>query len=96
MNKNLNSQIDFYSHAREGRDFSMPLFVRPIRISTHTPARGVTGSDRKGIWICHNFYSHAREGRDDVDDLSSTLFIISTHTPARDVTDMWERIRAGR
>ena len=36
------SAIYFYSHAREGRDSNSAWFPSPFKISTHTPARGVT------------------------------------------------------
>ena len=34
--------LNFYSHAREGRDWLLTLSYLDTGISTHTPARGVT------------------------------------------------------
>ena len=56
---------DFYSHAREGRDFRGVLTQDPHQsISTHTPARGVTSRPHDLQPMTAHFYSHAREGRD--------------------------------
>ena len=56
---------NFYSHAREGRDFAeSDISAEYICISTHTPARGVTSSSVAIIGVRTDFYSHAREGRD--------------------------------
>ena len=59
-----NSIEHFYSHAREGRDRSMLVNIKILKISTHTPARGVTSTGKSGGTGIANFYSHAREGRD--------------------------------
>ena len=76
----------FYSHAREGRDAPKSPSESAGRISTHTPARGVTVNKIICNWLTPNFYSHAREGRD-IPLLHCTITnTISTHTPARGVT----------
>ena len=54
----------FYSHAREGRDDGLSGSFKAVDISTHTPARGVTGSAFNFLIDNFHFYSHAREGRD--------------------------------
>ena len=58
-----------------------------IRISTHTPARGVTFSMTIHFNNKWHFYSHAREGRDHPNPLPRLRKQISTHTPARGVTN---------
>ena len=59
---------NFYSHAREGRDWIEGECLNGTSdISTHTPARGVTALEQSIITDKANFYSHAREGRDSRD-----------------------------
>ena len=62
---NVADDLDFNSHARVGRDpFSVFAIRCMVRISTHTPAWGVTLFQRfVGCGILH-FNSHARVGRD--------------------------------
>ena len=61
---NADDLRNFYSHAREGRDFLTAKNMWNVRISTHTPARGVTILEGTGWKAEIHFYSHAREGRD--------------------------------
>ena len=79
--------LDFYSHAREGRDY---MRLRRNRLAeyiyTHTPARGVTSTRMALLSYQGNFYSHAREGRDRTPQSLENINTISTHTPARGVT----------
>ena len=56
--------VDFNSHARVGRDSIKFLDECFCRISTHTPAWGVTRKTRKLNKKYHDFNSHARVGRD--------------------------------
>ena len=78
--------MNFYSHAREGRDAKATWAGAFDFISTHTPARGVTGLTFDRTFRMSDFYSHAREGRDGDHCLLAPNYIISTHTPARGVT----------
>ena len=56
------------------------------KISTHTPAWGVTAFQRFFIVQAFNFNSHARVGRDYHFRHLGCAFRISTHTPAWGVT----------
>ena len=57
------------------------------RISTHTPARGVTPACPDSAPCCLHFYSHAREGRDEV---MKTIYDMKTdfYSHAREGRDM--------
>ena len=56
---------DFNSHARVGRDLiHTTADILTFRISTHTPAWGVTYAWTVGENAGVNFNSHARVGRD--------------------------------
>ncbi len=56
--------IHFNSHARVGRDFFISLRLFWNKISTHTPAWGVTPVRKHECMLYCYFNSHARVGRD--------------------------------
>ena len=76
---------NFNSHARVGRDAKSRSLNRQLKISTHTPAWGVTFS-ADFINVFFDFNSHARVGRDALLSCSFQFLQISTHTPAWGVT----------
>ena len=66
------------------------------KISTHTPARGVTLQMRRFSQAPRNFNPHSREGSDYFPlAICITPMLISTHTPARGVTyiRLWMQTR---
>ena len=81
--------INFYSHAREGRDSRcQPQLSAGMHFYSHArEGRDTIYTVRR--YGVENFYSHAREGRDIGMDENIAQEIISTHTPARGVT--WKR-----
>ena len=79
---------DFYSHAREGRDWPAEFMLAAQFLYFYSHAREGRDAHRSGS--AHksvHFYSHAREGRDFRGVLTQDPHqSISTHTPARGVT----------
>ena len=78
--------MNFYSHAREGRD-QVPEEMPETVDDFYSHAR--EGRDRDWqtqIDDMADFYSHAREGRDNALLIPDHTLPISTHTPARGVT----------
>ena len=57
-------QSNFNSHARVGRDVTDWILFADHRISTHTPAWGVTPVPEQDNLFVVDFNSHARVGRD--------------------------------
>ena len=77
----------FDPHAHAGRDPAQRAGRDVGRVSTHTPARGMTTSAAPAPCAGDGFNSHARtrryaRGLDDPDG----LLLVSTHTPSRGAT----------
>ena len=69
-----------------GRDGAVGGELDSMRISTHTPAWGVTQIMQIVKIVTKDFNSHARVGRDIVPHHVKPPLNISTHTPAWGVT----------
>ena len=77
---------NFYSHAREGRDGKRSTVNTGLLISTHTPARGVTGNAIYNM-LKRNISTHTPARGVTITLIDGENGIrISTHTPARGVT----------
>ena len=63
--KTVSRILNFYSHAREGRDAEEGN-IDPQIMNFYSHAReGRDGTEKKTAAVDCNFYSHAREGRDE-------------------------------
>ncbi len=77
---------NFDPHPREGGDCWRRMRATSSSISIHTPARGVTGSQRCCRVASGDFDPHPREGGDEGQAAEALRRFISIHTPARGVT----------
>ena len=78
---------NFNSHACERRDQFFRFLLGYSKISTHTPARGVTETVEKvlsALSISTHTPARGVTTRNSIPQIST--FVISTHTPARGVT----------
>ena len=80
--------LNFNPHSREGSDENLEKQLSEIKISIHTPAKGVTYKHQPYLRYWMDFNPHSREGSDKYEDGKAIITFISIHTPAKGVTTL--------
>ena len=77
---------NFNPHSHEGSDEKVGNAGEWLKISIHTPTKGVTQCFHLLFLSAVNFNPHSHEGSDDYEKQLDEILTISIHTPTKGVT----------